>query len=76
MDTIHAEENKHCIICHQEQAVVIFHPTRNKKKHEYGFIEVICKNENCKSEIKIPLEKWEDPAKVVKHAYKQTEKWW
>ena len=54
-DTIHAEENKHCLVCHNEQATVIFHPKRNEKVKDYGFIEVICKNENCQAELQIPF---------------------
>lgn len=54
-DTIHAEENRHCIVCHHEQATVIFHPPRDIKKKQYGLIESICKNEKCKAELKIPI---------------------
>jgi len=51
----YCEENKHCLVCHHETALVIYHPARNLKLKEYGSIEVICKNERCNAELKIPI---------------------
>ena len=71
-DTTHAEENKHCLVCHNEQATVIFHPAKNVKAKEYGFIEVICKNEKCKAELKIPF--LENPKKHLNKI--KMDVWW
>ena len=71
-DTIHAEENRHCIVCHHEQATVIFHPPRDIKKKQYGLIESICKNEKCKAEVKIPI--LENPKNDWKQ--KTMGRWW
>ncbi|MGI9555520.1 MAG: hypothetical protein ACR2M9_01550 [Cyanophyceae cyanobacterium] len=53
-DTTHAEENKHCLICHQENAVVIHHALGDVKAGDFGHIQVICHNKECQAEFMIP----------------------
>lgn len=74
-DTIYAEENKHCLVCHHENAIVIHHPARNLDAKEYGLIEVVCKNENCKAKLTIPI--LEKPYWASRKKFEgKVEGWW
>ena len=73
-DTTHAEENKHCLICHQENAVVIHHAVGDVKAGDFGHIQVICHNKECQAEFMIP--RLTDPTKMKKNRKKdKTENW-
>ena len=73
-DTTHAEENKHCLICHQENAVVIHHAVGDVKAGDFGHIQVICHNKECQAEFMIP--RLTDPTKMKKNRKKdKTESW-
>jgi hypothetical protein len=70
----YVDENKHCLVCHQENATVIHHPVGDVKAGDFGHIEVICNNKECKAELMIP--RLTDPTKMKKgHNETKTASW-
>lgn len=49
-----AEENKHCLVCHHEDAVAVYHAADDLEDGPFGAVEVTCQNKDCLAVLYIP----------------------
>jgi len=54
LETTFAEENKHCLVCHHEDAIAVYLAVDSLVSGPFGGIEISCQNENCKAILYIP----------------------
>jgi hypothetical protein len=54
LETTFAEENKHCLVCHHEDAIAVYHAADDLEIGPFGAVEVTCQNKECKAILYIP----------------------